>query len=67
MILKEWYWDSSIEEIDVSKAQFWVQLHSIDLSIASLHNIALIGRHIGTLLKIKPLLIGGACKKFIRN
>lgn len=65
MILKEWHCDSGIEEIDLSKAQFCVQLHGMPLAIASPGNIVLIGRHMDTLLEIEPLSDGVACKKIV--
>lgn len=37
------------------------------LPIASPHNIALIDRHMSTLLELEPLPIGVACKKFVRT
>lgn len=66
LILKEWLPDIGIDEIDMSKAHFWVQLHGLPPAITSLANIKLIGQHLGTLLEIEPLPFGLACKKFVR-
>lgn len=66
MVLKECHWDYSIDEVDLSTTQFWVQLHGIPLSIASMLNISLIGRHMKSLLEIEPIPFGVACTKFER-
>lgn len=66
MILKEWPPDVGIEETDMSKTPFWVQLHGFPLSNASLENIKMIGEHMGRLVEIKPIPFGIARNKFVR-
>lgn len=66
MALKECHWDYGIDEVDLSTTQFWVQLHGIPPSIASMLNISLISRHMRSLLEIEPIPFGVACTKFVR-
>lgn len=61
LVLRVWPPDIGLDEID-----FWVQLHSLPLSIVSPANIKLIGDHSGTILDIEPIPFGLACKKFVR-
>lgn len=51
---------------DMSKTQFWVQLHGLPPLIVSPENIKLIGEHMGRLIEIEPIPLGIACKKFMR-
>lgn len=62
MILKEWYQDFEIDEIDLTTAQFQVQLHGMPLSIASPHNIALIGAY-GYLVRSRTTSLWGCLQE----
>lgn len=54
-----------LKKFELSRAQLWVQLHGLPLSIASLANIKLIRDHMGILLEIEPIPFCFACKKFV--
>lgn len=55
MILKEWRSRETIHEVDLSHAQFWVQIHELPLERLDEENAILIGSKLGVIDHIDPV------------
>lgn len=66
LVLQHWSPEMSLEEIDLSFATFWIQLHGLPLAGMNKYNIGLIGASVDHLLDMDPLPEGITCKRFFR-
>lgn len=55
MILKEWNPKESLEEVDLSVVEFWVQIHGLPLELVDADNARLIGCKLGEVLELDPV------------
>lgn len=53
MILKEWRRGETIDEVEISRAQFWVQIHGLPLERLDEENTYLLGSKLGGVLNME--------------
>lgn len=66
LILQHWSLEMTLDELDLSLATFWIQLHGLPMADMNKHNIGIIGASIRQLLDIDPLPEDITCKRFFR-
>lgn len=47
MILKEWDPEKTLDEMDLSSVEYWVQIHGLSLEVFDVENARLIGCKLG--------------------
>jgi hypothetical protein len=52
MFLRKWYGMDAIEDLDFTKANYWVQVHNLPLELVTIDNASSIGASLGELLCI---------------
>jgi hypothetical protein len=52
LFLKRWSKSEAIEDLDFTKAAFWVQVHNLPLDLMTIENAANIGASLGELLVV---------------
>jgi hypothetical protein len=55
LFLKRWFEEDAIEDLDFSKAAYWVQAHNLPLELMTVDNARNIGESLGELLEVDNL------------
>lgn len=55
MIRREWNPKETIDEIDLSMVEFWVQIHGLPLELVDATNARLIGSKLGEVFELNPI------------
>jgi hypothetical protein len=55
LFLKRWFEEDAIEDLDFTKAPYWVQVHNLPLELMTVDNARNIGESLGELLEVDNL------------
>ena len=59
LVIKEWDPNSGLEEVDLSLAAFWMQVHNLSIGFMIVENVPIISRQLGRVLNFENAICNG--------